>query len=458
MVNESVLGSFPKIHVVGIGGAGMSGIAKLLASLGHRVTGSDLKPSLTLDVLGDLGIEVWAGSRPDRVRSANLVVRSSAVPMKDPEVQAAIEAGIQVWERPQLLAAFTSTLPAIGFTGTHGKTTSTALAVSALRASGHDPTFLVGGDLVDLNTGAHLGDRDRFVLEADEAFGTFIDLRLAALMITNIDNDHLDFYETSDALFEQFVSVAERVEGPVVVCIDDPGAARLADRVEVATYGMTDDADYRVSDVRHGNWEVSFTLSTPSGDRHDVVVPKPGSHIALNAAGVLALFAELGEDLSAAAAGLADFGGVKRRFEVRGIVNGVTVVDDYAHHPTEIAATLKAARLGSWKTVWAVFQPHRFSRTLEHAAEFGEALLEADRVVLTDIYPAGESPVPGVTSALVANGVVEGGGAVEHLEHLSDVSAFLVERVGAGDLVLLLGAGDVNSIAEPLTAALGART
>ena len=458
MVNESVLGSFPRVHIVGIGGSGMSGIAKLLASLGHRVTGSDLKPSLTLDVLGDLGIEVWAGSRPARVRSANLVVRSSAVPMKDQEVQAAIDAGIPVWERPQLLAAFTSTLPAIGFTGTHGKTTSTALAVSALRSSGHDPTFLVGGDLVDLNTGAHLGDRDRFVLEADEAFGTFINLRLAALLITNIDNDHLDFYETPDALFEQFVSVAERVEGPVVACLDDPGAARLAERVDVAVYGTADDADYRVSDVRHGNWEVAFTLTTPSGGSHDVVVPKPGIHVALNAAGVLTLLAELGEDLAAAVEGLADFGGVRRRFEVRGTVNGVTVVDDYAHHPTEIAATLKAARLGNWGTVWAVFQPHRFSRTLEHAEEFGQALLEADRVVLTDIYPAGESPVPGVTSALVATAIDEGGGVVEYLEHLSEVSSFLVERVVDGDLVLLLGAGDVNSIAEPLTAALGART
>lgn len=457
MSADPVLGSYQKVHIVGIGGAGMSGIAKLMASLGHRVSGSDLKPSLTLDALGDLGIDVWVGSNIERAVRADLVVRSSAVPASDSEVSAAIEAGIPVWERPQLLAAFTATLPAIGCTGTHGKTTSTALAVTALRASGHDPTFLVGGDLVDLNTGAHLGERDRFVLETDEAFGTFINLRLAALLVTNIDNDHLDFYETPEQLFDQFVDVARRVEGPVVACLDDPGSAKLASLVGAIGYGERSDSAYRVSDLRHGNGEIGFTLTTPGGDRHEVVVPKPGTHLALNAAGVLALLGELGEDVGRAAAGLATFGGVKRRFEVRGTVAGVTVVDDYAHHPTEIAATLDAARHGSWGTVWAVFQPHRYSRTAEHADEFGTALALADRVVLTDIYPAGEPPVPGVTSALVAHATVEAGGVVDQIEHLSEITEFLVARVVPGDLVLLLGAGDVNSLAEPLTAALGAR-
>ncbi len=454
---ERALADYHRIHLIGVGGAGMSGLAKLLAQLGHDVTGSDLKPGRVLDALGDLGIDTWLGHRPDRMQGVDLVVRSSAVPSGDAEVVAATATGIPVWERPELLALFTASFPAIGFSGTHGKTTSTALAVAALTAAGHDPTFLVGGQLVDANTGAHLGEHELFVLEADEAFGTFRRLTLRGLMVTNIEADHLDYYETIENLEAAFAEVADRTQGPVIICADDPAAARLAARTGASTYGTTEGARWRIVAPRHGNWEVAFRLEGPDA-AYEVTVPRPGLHIARNAAGVLATLGELGYDVGAAAAGLESFGGVRRRYEVRARIGGVTVVDDYAHHPTEIEATLDAASLGSWRTVWAVFQPHRYSRTAELADEFGSSLARADRIIVTDVYSAGEAPEPGVSGNLVARAVEAAGGTVEYVPLLRDVPDRLLAGVTAGDLVMLLGAGDITGLAEPFAERLGKAT
>jgi UDP-N-acetylmuramate--alanine ligase len=432
----------------------MSGLAKLLSQEGHIVSGSDLKPGRLLDLLSDLGIETWVGHRPEKMAQTDLVAASSAVPPSDPELVAAAEAGVPVWSRPDLLDAMTRARPAIGFAGTHGKTTSTALAVTALRSLDLDPTFLVGGEMVALRTGAHLGTDPPFVVEADEAFGTFRKLHLSGLAVTNIEADHLDYYGNVAALEEAFSLVAGRVSGPVLGCIDDPGIRRLARRADVIPYGLSDGASWQVTDLDHGGESVSFRLAGPFGETW-VQVPRPGTHVALDAAGVLALLGELGYDVEQAGRGLSAFAGVRRRFEVRARIGGVTIVDDYAHHPTEIAATVAAGRLGGWDRVLAVFQPHRYTRTAELAPQFGAPLAGADRVIVTDIYGAGETPQPGVNGRLVAEAVAAAGGDVEYIPALADVTDRVGAELGPGDLVLLLGAGDVNSLADPIAERLG---
>ena len=442
---------FGRIHLVGAGGVGMSGLAKLLAQCGHQVSGSDLKPGPPLFALEAAGVEVWVGHRPERASDWDLVVASSAVPATDPEVVAARDRGIEVWERPLLLDAITRRLSTIGVTGTHGKTTSTAMMVTALRAIGRNPSFMVGGELVDLNTNAHLGEESLFVLEADEAFGTFVGLELHGLVITNVEVDHLDHYKTPEVLRAAFLAVARGVDGPVVACLDDAGSAALAAEVDgVVGYGTAEDAAWRISDVSHASGSVSFTLVGP-GVVVAVTVPKPGIHVARNAAGVLALLGELGLDVVAAAAGLAVFGGVRRRFDVRGHIGGITIVDDYAHHPTEVRATIEAAGKGHPGRILAVFQPHRFSRTAEHGGDLGRALVGADRVFVTDVYAAGEAPIPGVTGRVVAETASAAGADVTYVARRVDLAAVVAAEARPGDLVLLMGAGDVTLVADELS-------
>jgi len=446
-----------RVHMVGAGGIGMSGLAKLLAQAGYEVSGSDLKPSRMLSSLEGLGVAVWVGHRPEAAAGWDLVVASSAVPERDPELAAARAAGVEVWRRPRLLETLTRHTPALGVSGTHGKTTGTALLVAALRALGRDPSFMVGGQLADLNTNAHLGERALFVLETDEAFGTFSEVHLAALVVTNVEADHLDHYGTAEAVEEAFAEVAGRVEGPVVACLDDPGARRVAERVPgVVGYGLDPAADWRIEDVVCRPATVTFLL-VHGGEAVPVTVPRPGLHVARNAAGVLALLGELGLDVAGGAAGLATFGGVRRRFEVRARIGGVTVVDDYAHHPTEVAATIAAARVGGPRRLVAVFQPHRFSRTAEQAGRFGEALAGADRVVVSDVYAAGEAPVPGVSGRLVAEAAAGAGTQVEYVPHRRDLARAVAADTRPGDLVLLMGAGDITLVADELAGLLGAR-
>lgn len=445
------------VHLVGVGGAGMSGLAKLLCQDGYTVTGSDLKPARVLNRLRDLGVTTWTGSDPGKAVAADILVKSSAVPLSDPEVHAFAQTGRRVLGRPELLERMTTSVPAIGCAGTHGKTTSTALMIHALRYSGHDPSFMVGGQLSDLHTNAHLGSATTFLLEADEAFGTFRSLHLRGLLVTNIDADHLDYYGDMATLEEAFALVASRTDGPVVGCIDDSGVARLARRSSLVSYGMSEAARYRITDVSYGNSEVGFTLTGPHGVA-TVTVPKPGDHIARNAAGALALLHEMGFDLQAAAAALATFEGVRRRFETKANIAGVTVVDDYAHHPTEVAATVAAARHGTWRKVWVVFQPHRYTRTAELGHLFGPALAEADEVIVTDIFAASEMPIPGVSGRLVSQSVEAAGGTVRFVDRVSDAVAALSNEVVEGDLVLLLGAGDISAAAEDLARRLESRS
>jgi UDP-N-acetylmuramate--alanine ligase len=444
-----------RVHIVGAGGAGMSGLAKLLSQLGHDVSGSDVKPGYMLDTLRDVSVDVWVGHRPDRVQDVDLVIASSAVPESDPEIRAARASGIDVWRRPALLNALSKRHTTIGFAGTHGKTTSTALAVTAMRGIGRDPTFLVGGEMVGLNTGASLGSEDVFLLEADEAFGTFRHLELDAILVTNIEADHLDHYGTVAALEDAFAQVADRVAGPTVGCIDDPGVRRLAQRTSISTYGFSQDATWRITSLEHRDGGVRFVLEGPDGST-PVVLPKPGEHLASNAAGVLALLAQRGDDFQAAAAALEGFSGVRRRYEIKAKVRDVTIVDDYAHHPTEVAATIAAASVGSAGRVIVVFQPHRYTRTADLAPEFGAPLALADAVFVTDVYAAGEQPIIGVSGRLVVEATEAAGGTVRFVPRITEVAHAVAEIAKPGDTVLLLGAGDITSVASEVALAVEA--
>lgn len=446
-----------RIHLVGVGGTGMSALAKILAANGHQVSGSDLAAGASLSLLVDLGVAVWEGSRPDLAVQADLVVASSAVPDTDPELTAAQRAGIPVWRRPRLLQELTSDLPAFGPTGTHGKTTTTALLVTALRGSGLDPTFVLGGELVSFGTNGHRGSDPIFVLEVDEAFGTFEHVNLQGLIVTNVEQDHMDHFGSPDELEESFVRVVRDVDGPVLACLDDPGAARVADRTGVITYGTSREADWRLLDFESAAGQARFRVAGP-GREVWVRLPRPGHHLARNATGALALLSVLGYDLEMAAEGLADFAGVRRRFESRGMVNGVRIIDDYAHHPTEVTATLtEAAAIGA-KRLWAVFQPHLYSRTRDMHREFGVALARADAVVVTDVYGSRESPIPGVTGELVADAAQRAGArVVDYVPHRADLAGHLADRVREGDLVVTMGAGDVTLVASELAQALAMR-
>lgn len=439
-----------RIHVVGVGGAGMSALAKILHGRGFQVTGSDLRWGAALAGLTDLGIDVWSGHRPEEISEKQLVVASSAVPEEDPELGAARAVGVPVWRRPQLLAAISAGIPTIGATGTHGKTSSTAMMVAAMSELGIDPSFVVGGELVDYRTNAAVGADDIFVLEVDEAFGTFEHVSLRGLMVTNVEAEHLDHFGTLEQLEDAFANVVRDVDGPVVVCIDDPGGARLAQRTTAGTYGFGADSRWRITGLTEERGRSRFVLVNDSRTV-EVAIPRIGRHMVRNAAGVVALLAELGHDPQRAARGIERHRGVRRRFEHRGTVNGVTVVDDYAHHPTEVAATIREAAARGDRRVVAVFQPHLYSRTERFATAFGSALALADVVVVTNVFGSREVPIPGVTGALVADAATRAGAEdVSYVAHLSDVPDHLAHVLIPGDLVLTMGAGDITVIGSEI--------
>jgi len=456
----SALRSTRRIHLVGIAGAGMSALAKLLhqARGPHGespwvITGSDLRAGLELDSLAALGIETWSGHRPTRMGGVELVVASSAVPETDPELKAAAAAGVPVWKRPDLLAAITGAVRTIGATGTHGKTTTTAFLTLLTQALGIDPSFVTGGEMIELGTNAHYGPDPLLVLEVDEAFGTFEHLSLDGLVVTNVESEHLDYFGDVQSMEAAYARVAAAVAGPVLACVDDDGASRLALTTDALTYGFNQDANWRIESLALRPSAVDFELVGPRERAVPVHIPQPGRHLAVNAAGALGLIAELGYDPLRAVAGLARFKGVKRRFELRGFLGGVTIIDDYAHHPTEVATTIATGRLrlgeGTGALV-ALFKPHLYSRTQALFHEFGEALAAADLAIVTDVYAARESPVPGVTGELISIAVANAGGGVVYVPHRAEVAAVVTARLRSGDLLLIMGAGDITLAATEI--------
>ncbi|HYP24237.1 MAG TPA: UDP-N-acetylmuramate--L-alanine ligase [Actinomycetota bacterium] len=441
------------VHFVGIGGAGMSAIAKVLLERGVTVSGSDLKASRPATLLEAMGARVAIGHDAAHVSGADVVVVSSAIPERNPELRAARDAGLRVAGRGEALAAVLRDQRSIVVAGTHGKTTTTSMIVSVLRAAGRDPTYLVGGGLNDAGTNAKSGRDDLAVAESDESDGSFLLLRPAIAVVTNVEPDHVDYWESEEALlaaFEQFVASTDP-SGTVVAPAAQPEVVAWAQEGPAAHVTFGEGGDVAATSVRFGSGEVAFDLEA-DGERHPVHLRVPGHHNVMNALAAAAACRAAGLPVAEVAAGLGEYRGVERRWHMRGEARGVTVIDDYAHHPTEVSATLGAARPGPWGRVVAVFQPHRYSRTRAFAGEFGASFAGADRVVVTDVYGAGEEPVPGVTGKLVADAVCRAfpGRPVAYLPHRDELVAYLAATSKPGDAVLTLGAGDVTAVGEEL--------
>jgi UDP-N-acetylmuramate--alanine ligase len=450
------LADIRRIHMIGIGGAGMSGIARLLLARGITVSGSDLKASTGLEDLGNLGAAVAVAHRADQVTAdgaPDAVVVSTAIPERNPELAEARRLGIPVLARAQVLAALMSGARGVAVAGTHGKTTTTSMASVILERAGLDPTFVIGGDLNESGSNARHGEGGWFVAEADESDGSFLLLSPEVAVITNVEQDHVDFYRSREETLEAFTQFA-RGPSVVVACADDEGVRevlRRAGRTErTHTYGLGPEADVRVTPVPDdaGGRSVAGAVRIDGRDV-EIRLRVPGVHNLLNAAAALLAAREAGVDPLEAAEALASFGGVRRRFEFRGMGRGAEFFDDYAHHPTEIRATL-AAVPAEYRRVVAVFQPHRYTRTEAMWGDLGASLAAADVVVLTDVYGAGETPIPGVTGKLLVESLteVEPTKRVVYLPKRADVAQFLSGEVRPGDLVLTLGAGDITMVPD----------
>ncbi len=447
-----------RVHVVGIGGAGMSAIATVLRAMGHTVTGSDLRASPVTERLAAAGIVVSVGHDPAHVDGADLVTRSSAVAPDNPEVVAAVAAGIPVLTRAETLAAVAARRRCLAVAGTHGKTTTASMLALVLVEAGLRPSFLIGGDVNEIGTNAVWDEGEWLVVEADESDGTFLHLAPEVAVVTNVEPDHLDHYGSFAAVRAAFTEFLGAASGRRVVGGDDPEGAALGRAAGADVVGTGEGCTHRMTAVATDRSSVAFDLSGPGGDRWArLVVSVPGLHNARNAAVATVAAVAAGAPVDAARRALARFGGVARRVEFRGERDGVTFVDDYAHLPTEVEAALAAARTGAWDRVVAVFQPHRYSRTEAVGAAFGGAFDEADVVVVTDVYGAGEAPVPGVTGRVVAEAVAAArpDREVAYVPGRGEVAGVVAALLRPGDLCLTLGAGDLTSLPDELLAGDG---
>ena len=445
-----------RVHFVGIGGAGMSAIAKVLVERGVTVSGSDLKRSRAATVLEAMGVRLFIGHDAANLGDALLVVASAAIPATNVELTAAREREIPVIARGEALARVLHGSRSVAVAGTHGKTSTTSMIVSALHHSGFDPTYLVGGGLNESGTNARAGKDDLSVAESDESDGSFLLLHPHIAVITNIELDHVDHWGSLEELragFETFLQQTDE-EGVVVVPADDEDLPAAAAGRSVTTFG--DGGDLVAEEVVFDRGGSSFSLRTPSGTAA-VRLAVPGPHNVSNALAAAGACLAAGASLEQVAAGLGRYRGVERRFQRKGEARGVTIVDDYAHHPTEVRSTLAAARSGGWSRVVATFQPHRYSRTLALADGFGSAFGDADRVIVTDVYGAGEQPMPGVSGKLISDAVCASlpGRPVAYMPHRAEVVGYLESVLRPGDLLLTLGAGDVTSLGDELLARWG---
>jgi UDP-N-acetylmuramate--alanine ligase len=471
-VDPVPLSELGRVHFVGIGGAGMSGIARIMLARGIEVSGSDAAASPGLDELAALGARVAVGHAPanlGQLGGADTLVVSSAIRPDNPELTEAKRRGLRVLHRAGALASeMLGREPGIAVAGTHGKTTTTSMITTILRQAGADPSYVIGGILAETGLGADQGSGRAFVAEADESDGSFLMLAPDAAVVTCVEADHLDNWADLAQIEAGFLAFARKISagGLLVTCADDPGARRLAQAaaaepaLRVLTYGTAADSGYQVSDVRPEGMGARLTITGGPGTRAagpaTVRIAVPGRHNALNAAAAFAVTAELGCAPEAIAAGLAAYGGARRRMELKGEADGVRVVDSYAHHPTELAADLAAARdVAAGGRVIALFQPHLFSRTRIFAADFGAALSQADEVLVLDIYAAREDPEPGVTGQLICDAVP--GERAQFLPDRASAPAVVAGLAKPGDLVLTMGAGDVTALGPLILAALRER-
>ena len=453
---------YQHIHFVGIGGVGMSGIAEVLLTLGYRVTGSDARRSETVERLERLGAKVYVGHAAAQVEGAHVVVSSSAVARDNVEIAAARQRGVPVIARAEMLAELMRLKYGIAIAGTHGKTTTTSMVAAVLGAGGFDPTVVVGGRVHGLGTNARLGQGEFLVAEADESDGSFLKLSPTIAVVTTVDAEHLDHYADLDAIVAAFLAFVNKVPfyGAVVVCLDDPNLQRMIPRMmdkRVVTYGLEAGADVTARRLQFAEMRSTFEVVHRGVSLGTMNLQIPGRHNVLNALAATAVALDLEMPFAKIQTALAGFAGVQRRFQIRGRARDVLVVDDYGHHPAEIRATLAAAKAGFDRRVITVFQPHRYSRTQHLRDDFLTAFYQSDVLIVMDIYPAGEAPIPGVHARDLADGIAAHG----HREVLylgNDRAAiidYLCESTRAGDLVLTLGAGDVGQLGGELLQRLG---
>lgn len=442
-----------RVHIIGVGGAGMSGLGRLLGEMGAVVSGSDLVDSPVLDALRTTGVDVGVGHDAARVRDVDVVMWSPAVPVNDVELAAARAAGSRLMTRAEVLADLEGLRRVIGLTGTHGKTTATSMMVQVMVASGADDGWLLGADVLGVGANGHWGSGD-LILEVDESYGTFALLRPYALGLLNVEADHLDHYGTLEALDHAFARLVDRVRGPVVVWHDDPGVRRVTTGAsrDLIRVGTDSSCDWQVTDVVVARRRSTFTMRGPR-ESFDVALGVTGVHNVANAAVVAVLARSLGVASEAVVEGLRRFAGAPRRFQFLGTWRDCDVYEDYAHLPGEIAATLAATRASGYQRIIAVFQPHRITRTIALASSFAPAFDGATHVVVTDVYAAGESNPTGVTGEVVANAIRarRGAGAVSYCPTLDDVVTALVGANVEADVIALLGAGDVAAVYAQLS-------
>jgi len=456
MMSNRYIDRTAHVHFVGIGGIGMSGIAEVLLNLGNKVSGSDLKESDLTRRLAGLGARiVTGGHKADNLVDCDVVVISSAVKRDNPEVLAARAKKIPVIPRAEMLAELMRLKYGVAIAGSHGKTTTTSMVATVLASAGLDPTAVVGGKLNNLGSNAKLGRGEVMVVEADESDGSFLKLSPALCVVTNIDPEHLDHYGNVGALKSAFVEFANRVPfyGLAVMCLDHPVVQAVLPEIgkRVVTYGFSHQAEYRAENVKLEGFTTTFDAFRRGEALGKFTLRMVGQHNAQNALATIAVADEMRIPIDTVRAALAEFGGVQRRFTVRGEVDGITVVDDYGHHPAEVMATLKGARNAFGRRVVVAFQPHRYTRTRDLLEDFSRAFNDADLLVVTDVYSAGEEPIAGATSAnLVEKILACGHRDVTHVAARADVAKHLRNRVKSGDLVITLGAGDINQVGPEL--------
>ena len=455
-----------QVHFIGVGGVGMSGIARVAHDQGMQVSGSDIKESRYTKQLREAGITVFIGQKAENIPEGDpVVVISTAILENNPELIEARRRGLEIWHRAQMLAHLGVGLDTLAVAGTHGKTTTSSMLASALDALGADPTFLIGGIVRAYGTNAHSGTGDHYVVEADESDKSFTYLSPKAVLVTNIEADHLDHYKDLDEIYDKFHDFMGLVpeDGVIVACGEEPHVVEIArsEGRRMYTYGFNEGCDVRITSYEPHGIGSRYTAVMPDGTQVEGAIKQnPGRHNVLNATGVVTLLWALGFDAAKVAQALSGFAGVRRRFDLVGEVGGVTVVDDYAHHPTEIAATISAAAGLGYKHVHVLFQPHRYSRaplfTQVLHDEFGAAFDKADSVTFMDVYPAGEAPVPGVSGKTFLNVVLEHEGhpQADFVAHRVDVVPHLMDKLQPGDLVITMGAGDVTAMGPQIIDAL----
>ncbi|MGI6225455.1 MAG: UDP-N-acetylmuramate--L-alanine ligase [Peptococcales bacterium] len=442
------------IHFIGIGGAGMSGIAKVLLDLGYKVSGSDLNVSDTTKRLEENGALVYAGHRANNVvEGVDIVVVSTAIPEENEEVVKAKKLNIPVIQRAEMLSKLMESRKGICIAGAHGKTTTTSMIVLVLEKNDFDPTVVIGGELNDIGGNAKLGNGDYLVAEADESDGSFLKLKPWSTVITNIEDDHLDHYGSLENIikaFKEFVQMGNP-HGFSILCIDNPHVRELSKDVpgKLITYGFSKDADYTARDIVFEGLKTRANIYYKEKLLGTLELNVPGEHNISNAIAAIAVGQEFGIGFSDIAKALASFKGVQRRFQLIKKVNNIQIVDDYAHHPTEIKATLKAARASHEGRVIAVFQPHRYTRTQALAKEFAQSFTVADKLILDEVYSAGEKPIPGISTQTIVDYLAPGID-VEYFKERQSLLNYLVSYVLPGDLVLTLGAGNIWQVGVDL--------